>query len=138
MLQNPDLIQHFEWDACRLSKFDEQSASWVRFYDEPWTADRFWEIQVCGILYYPYMLLNVSMKVKPSTWSKTTGAQCLCRQNKVVNIWDKKGLPCDCSLCKSSNQNTKWSRPWRWSSCWVAANCRFQLFSLFLILSLSF
>ena len=49
MLQSPDLIQHFEWDACRMSKFDKQSNSWVRFYDEPWTADRFWETQVCGI-----------------------------------------------------------------------------------------
>ena len=39
MLQNPDLIQHFEWDAHRMSKFDGQSASWVQFYDEPWTAD---------------------------------------------------------------------------------------------------
>lgn len=59
MLQNPDLIQHFVWDACRLSKFDEQSNSWVRFYDEPWTADRFWEVQVCEI--YPvlsYILLR--------------------------------------------------------------------------------
>ena len=53
MLQNKDLIQHFEWDACHMSKFDEESNSWVRFYDEPWTADRFWDIQVCGI----YILL---------------------------------------------------------------------------------
>jgi hypothetical protein len=52
MLQNPDLIQHFEWDACHMSKFDEESASWVQFYDGPWTASQFWEIQVCGILYY--------------------------------------------------------------------------------------
>ena len=55
MLQNPDLIQHFQWDACQMSKFDGELASWVRFYDEPWTADRFWEIQVCGtcvILYF--------------------------------------------------------------------------------------
>lgn len=46
MLQNPDLIHHFVWDACHMSKFDEQTNSWVRFYDEPWTADRFWETQV--------------------------------------------------------------------------------------------
>ena len=29
MLQNPDLIQHFVWDACKMSKFDEKSNSWV-------------------------------------------------------------------------------------------------------------
>ena len=47
MLQDPDLIQHFVWDACHMSKFDEKSDSWIRLYDEPWTADQFWEIQVC-------------------------------------------------------------------------------------------
>ena len=46
MLQDPQLIPHFVWDACQMSKFDGKS-SWVRFYDEPWTATRFWEIQVC-------------------------------------------------------------------------------------------
>ena len=51
MLQNPNLIEHFVWDACKMSKFDEKSNSWVRFYDEPWTADRAWEIQVCGIYF---------------------------------------------------------------------------------------
>jgi hypothetical protein len=49
MLQNEDLIDHFEWDACQRWRFDEDEDSWVRFYDEPWTADRFWEIQVCSI-----------------------------------------------------------------------------------------
>ncbi|KAF9790697.1 hypothetical protein BJ322DRAFT_1017356 [Thelephora terrestris] len=39
MLQNQDLIQHFEWDACHVSKFDAKSNSWVRVYDEPWTGD---------------------------------------------------------------------------------------------------
>jgi hypothetical protein len=54
MLQNPDLIHHFKWDACRLSKFDAKSNSWERFYDEPWTGDQFWKIQVCSI----YLLLS--------------------------------------------------------------------------------
>ena len=49
MLQDPDLIQHFKWDACHTSKFDAESNSWVRFYDEPWTGDQFWNIQVCDI-----------------------------------------------------------------------------------------
>jgi len=46
MLQDEDLIHHFVWDAQRVSKFDSSSGSWVRIFDEPWTADRFWEIQV--------------------------------------------------------------------------------------------
>lgn len=44
-LQNPLLIDHFVWDAQRLSKFN--GSKFVRFLDEPWTADRFWDIQVC-------------------------------------------------------------------------------------------
>jgi hypothetical protein len=51
MLQNEDLIDHFEWDACQVWKFDEDQDSWIRFYDEPWTADQFWKIQVCGFYY---------------------------------------------------------------------------------------
>ncbi|KAF9784401.1 hypothetical protein BJ322DRAFT_1194914 [Thelephora terrestris] len=45
MLQDEDLIHHFVWDAQHVSKFDSSSESWVRVFDEPWTADRFWEIQ---------------------------------------------------------------------------------------------
>ena len=46
MLQDEDLINHFVWDAQHVSKFDGSSGSWIRVFDEPWTADRFWEIQV--------------------------------------------------------------------------------------------
>lgn len=58
MLQDPQLIHHFVWDACKMSKFDGQSSSWVRFYDEPWTAARFWEIQVCMICWTRFSKLN--------------------------------------------------------------------------------
>lgn len=44
LLESPEMIGHFEWDAQRLSKFDGER--FVQFYDEPWTAERFWEIQV--------------------------------------------------------------------------------------------
>jgi len=46
MLKDKDLIQHFVWDAQRVSKFDTKSGSWVHIFDEPWTADHFWEAQV--------------------------------------------------------------------------------------------
>jgi hypothetical protein len=46
MLKDKDLINHFVWDAQQVSKFDTKSGSWVRIFDEPWTADHFWEIQV--------------------------------------------------------------------------------------------
>jgi len=46
MLQDEDLIHHFVWDAQHVSKFDSGLGSWVQVFDEPWTADHFWEIQV--------------------------------------------------------------------------------------------
>ncbi|KAI0686368.1 hypothetical protein BC835DRAFT_1288244, partial [Cytidiella melzeri] len=42
-VRDPLLAPHFEWDAQRLSKFD--GTKWVRFYDEPWTASKFAEVQ---------------------------------------------------------------------------------------------
>lgn len=45
LLNDPDLIPHMEWSARRLYKWDGQK--WVRFIDEPWTSDFWWETQVC-------------------------------------------------------------------------------------------
>ncbi|KAI0091220.1 hypothetical protein BDY19DRAFT_934569 [Irpex rosettiformis] len=42
-VEDPKLAQHFHWDAQHLSKFD--GTKWVRFYEEPWSADMFWEVQ---------------------------------------------------------------------------------------------
>ena len=44
LLSDQSLFHHFTWDAERLYKYDGES--FVRFIDEPRTADRFWEIQV--------------------------------------------------------------------------------------------
>ena len=38
------LAPFFVWDAQRLSKFN--GTSFVRFFHEPWTANRMWDIQV--------------------------------------------------------------------------------------------
>ena len=48
-MNDPTLAPHFEWDAQRLSKFNGKE--YVRFIHEPYTADRFWEIQVCKCLH---------------------------------------------------------------------------------------
>jgi len=51
LLDDPQLAPFFVWDAQRLSKFN--GTSFVRFFDEPWTADRMWNIQVwLGAYYY--------------------------------------------------------------------------------------
>ncbi|KAI5981970.1 hypothetical protein EDD15DRAFT_2182044 [Pisolithus albus] len=43
LLQNELLAPHFVWDAQRLYKYSGEG--FERFYDEPWTADRWWDIQ---------------------------------------------------------------------------------------------
>ena len=42
LLQNDQLEPYWVWDAQKLYKLN--SEDFVHFYDEPWTADRFWEI----------------------------------------------------------------------------------------------
>jgi hypothetical protein len=44
MASDPILAPSFVWDAQRLYKFD--GTSYVRFYTEPWTGNRLWDVQV--------------------------------------------------------------------------------------------
>ena len=50
MLSDLRLLSHMVWDARKLYQYDEITKSYVRFYDEPWTGKRFWEVQVGLIL----------------------------------------------------------------------------------------
>ncbi|KAL0059534.1 hypothetical protein AAF712_013710 [Marasmius tenuissimus] len=43
ILRDPSLSNHLHWDAQRLYRWN--GSKWVRFVTDPWTADRFWEIQ---------------------------------------------------------------------------------------------
>ncbi|KAI5982871.1 hypothetical protein EDD15DRAFT_2179824, partial [Pisolithus albus] len=44
LLKHPTMGPQFVFDAKRLFKFD--GSTFVRFIDEPWTADEFWNLQV--------------------------------------------------------------------------------------------
>jgi hypothetical protein len=44
LLSDPQLVPLFEWDAQRVFRYD--GTNMIRFYDEPWASERFWEIQV--------------------------------------------------------------------------------------------
>ena len=55
-IKNPRLAPLFVWDAQRIYKYNGES--WVRFYDEPWTADRMWEFQVYILSMFKYILLT--------------------------------------------------------------------------------
>jgi hypothetical protein len=45
LLQDKHLAYHFVFDTQRLSKFNGER--FVRFINEPCTADAFWNAQVC-------------------------------------------------------------------------------------------
>ena len=45
LLRDEFLAPHFVWDAEWLFKYD--GSKFVRFIDEPWTADEFWDVHVC-------------------------------------------------------------------------------------------
>ncbi|KAJ3019129.1 hypothetical protein NUW54_g162 [Trametes sanguinea] len=42
---NPYLASRIEWNAHCLFQYDKQAKSWIRFIDEPLTADAAWRIQ---------------------------------------------------------------------------------------------
>lgn len=44
LVRSPLLKSDFHWDSEKLYKYED--ADYVRFYDEPWTADRWHDIQV--------------------------------------------------------------------------------------------
>ncbi|KAG2340835.1 hypothetical protein BDR05DRAFT_977210 [Suillus weaverae] len=50
LLQDPRLFPHFTFDAQRLSKFDGQT--FIRFIDEPFTAQDFWDVQPLAFILY--------------------------------------------------------------------------------------
>ncbi|KAJ7922455.1 hypothetical protein B0H13DRAFT_2230481 [Mycena leptocephala] len=57
LIQDPRLASSFVWDAEKAHKFNGET--YFRFYQEPWTADAFWEAQanhpaakpVCYVIY---------------------------------------------------------------------------------------
>lgn len=51
LLSSPLLAPHFVWDAQRL--FKHNGHEYERFYTEPWTGDRWWDIQV----WYIYLVI---------------------------------------------------------------------------------
>lgn len=48
LLDDTVIISQCRWDAERHYKYN--GTHWVRFIDEPWTADEWWEVQVFYLL----------------------------------------------------------------------------------------
>ena len=54
LIQDPCLAPCFVWDAVRM--YRHNGTSFVRFWNEPWTANAFWNIQVCVLNLYGSLL----------------------------------------------------------------------------------
>ena len=50
-------MHHFEWDAKQFFKFDGKD--WIPFVHEPWTAQRFWEVQVSKLFFTGIQLCHL-------------------------------------------------------------------------------
>jgi len=61
LLSDPFLQPHFVWDAQRLYKHNGER--FERFVDEPWTGNRWWNIQVCrySCISHCHIVTNVDM-----------------------------------------------------------------------------
>ncbi|KAG2029665.1 hypothetical protein BDR03DRAFT_880244 [Suillus americanus] len=94
LLDNPLLAPHFVWDAQRVYKHN--GTNFERFFSEPWTADRWWDIQshlpadlngapLCFILY--------ADKTKLSTHGTVKGYPVMVRcANLPVHIRNGEGI----------------------------------------------
>ncbi|THH17255.1 hypothetical protein EUX98_g9164 [Antrodiella citrinella] len=91
-LRNPTFAPHFEWDAQKLYRFD--GTRLVRFFDEPWTGDRWWEVQSAlpenG---KPFGFILFSDKTRLSSFGSEKGYPIIARiANLPVDIRNGTGL----------------------------------------------
>jgi hypothetical protein len=53
LLGDKDILPHFQWDAQK--KYQHNGTSFERVIDEPWTADAWWELQVCTPQFFDHI-----------------------------------------------------------------------------------
>ncbi|KAI9443747.1 hypothetical protein BJY52DRAFT_1206738 [Lactarius psammicola] len=92
LILDPQLAPHFEWDAQKVFKHDGENVT--RVYDEPWTADTFWNFQsqipegahpLCFILY--------ADKAKLSSFGTEMAYPVVARcANLPTEIWNGHGV----------------------------------------------
>lgn len=56
LLKDNRIVSCFTWDAQRLFRFESKSNVFIRYYDEPWTGNRFWDVQVCSFFLFSSVL----------------------------------------------------------------------------------
>ncbi|KAG2157550.1 hypothetical protein DEU56DRAFT_722843 [Suillus clintonianus] len=77
LLRDPYIGPQFTFDNQCLSKFDGNT--FVRFIDEPWTADRFWEAQVSVDHAKPLAFILYADKAKLSSFGREKGYPVIAR-----------------------------------------------------------
>ncbi|KAG1859232.1 hypothetical protein F4604DRAFT_1882756 [Suillus subluteus] len=65
LLDTPVLAPHFVWDAQRVYKHN--GTEFERFYNEPWTGDRWWDVQVHGLKAAPFCFILYADKTRLSS-----------------------------------------------------------------------
>ncbi|KAH7927024.1 hypothetical protein BV22DRAFT_1153995 [Leucogyrophana mollusca] len=92
LLRNPQVGPHFVFDAQRLSKYN--GTSFVRFYDEPWTANAFWDAQSrLPSGGKPFAFILYADKAKLSSFGREKGYPVVARcANLPVEIRNGNGV----------------------------------------------
>ncbi|KAI9444316.1 hypothetical protein H4582DRAFT_2071883 [Lactarius indigo] len=88
LIMDPQLDQYFEWDAQKVFKHDGENIS--RVYDEPWTADSFWNFQ-SGIPkgVHPLCFILYADKLKLSSFGTEKAYPVIARcTNLPAEIWN--------------------------------------------------
>ncbi|KIK43163.1 hypothetical protein CY34DRAFT_791724 [Suillus luteus UH-Slu-Lm8-n1] len=95
LLDNPLLAPHFVWDAQRVYKHN--GTDFERFFNEPWTGDRWWDIQsrlppnLDGAA--PFCFILYADKTKLSSHGTMKGYPVMARcANLPVNIRNGEGI----------------------------------------------
>lgn len=92
IIHNPYLAPHITWDAQRLSIF--RKGRFRRFYDEPYTADAFWETQVGGlIVIYQYRIETHTRQTQLPRDGKPFGLILYADKTKLSTFGTATGYP---------------------------------------------
>ncbi|KIJ58589.1 hypothetical protein HYDPIDRAFT_178048 [Hydnomerulius pinastri MD-312] len=92
LLRDPKFGPHFVFDAQRLSKYDGKQ--FVRFFDEPWTANSFWDHQSkIPPNAKPLAFILYADKAKLSSFGRAKGYPVIARcANLPVHIRNGEGI----------------------------------------------
>ncbi|KAG1882178.1 hypothetical protein F4604DRAFT_1879586 [Suillus subluteus] len=98
LLDNPVLAPHFVWDAQRVYKHN--GAEFERFYNEPWTGDRWWDVQSRlppGLKAAPFCFILYADKTRLSSHGTVKAYPVIVRcANLLVGIWNGEGIGGGC------------------------------------------